>query len=329
MGGLHGLEHGALALIPLLALCDRLDMAGISIPSHPQVRGPAVFLYDGQPGGIGVSRALFDRAEELLNATRAAIASCPCAEGCPACIHSPRCGSGNRPLDKRAAERVLGLILSDEPLPSNHRRREPPVPVLPAAPTTERGPRVLVFDLETQRSAEEVGGWHNTHLMRLALGVIHELGSDGFETYREADASKLIDRLFEADLVVGFNVIGFDYGVLGAYTPRPFDALPTFDLLVELHRKIGRRVSLGHLAESTLGRQKSGDGLQSITWFRGGEIERVEEYCRRDVELLRDLLAFGEREGHLLLRTRDDTLVRLPFDWDLPALARDARAGGA
>ena len=324
MGGLHGVEHSSLALVPLLALCDRFDMAGISTTNHPQVKGPAVFLYDGQPGGTGVSRALFDRAEELFEAARSAVASCECEEGCPSCIHSPRCGAGNRPLDKRATRRVLELVLSDEPLPARRTVREPPLPrLLESAPPAPRTPQILVFDVETQRSAEEVGGWHNTHLMRLALAVVYDWAADRFETYREADASRLIDRLFEADLVVGFNNQRFDYEVLRAYTPRSFHELPTFDLLLELHRKLGHRVSLGHLAEATLGQAKGGDGLQSIEWFRAGQIERVEEYCRKDVELLRDLLTFGEREKHLLIRKKKGPLVRVPFDWDLAERARE------
>jgi DEAD/DEAH box helicase domain-containing protein len=184
----------------------------------------------------------------------------------------------------------------------------------------------LVFDLETQRSAEEVGGWHNTQLMRLALAVVWDEREQRFETYREGQAADLIDRLFGADLVVGFNSRRFDYEVLRAYTTRPLESLPTFDLLEELHRQLGHRVSLAHLAESTLEMSKDGDGLQSIEWFRRGEIERVETYCRRDVELVRDLLAFAAREGHLRIRTRDGTLVRVPTSWDLHARAREARA---
>ena len=327
MGGLHGLEHAALALVPLLALCDRLDMAGISTPSHPQVRGPAVFLYDGQPGGIGISRILFERAEALLEATREAIAECGCDEGCPGCIYSPRCGSGNRPLDKRAALRVVELILSPEPLPVVGPQRTDAPPLAPERPAPEdMEPTVLIFDLETQRSAEEVGGWHNTHLMRLALGVVWDERAGRFETYLEDRAAEFVDRLFEADLVVGFNIRRFDYGVLRAYTTRPLERLPTFDLLDELHRQLGHRVSLAHLAEATLEQTKGGDGLQSIEWFRRGEIERVETYCRRDVELVRDLVSFAAREGHVRIRTRDGTLVRVPTAWDLHARARTARA---
>jgi DEAD/DEAH box helicase domain-containing protein len=323
MGGLHGLEHSALALVPLFALCDRLDMAGISTPSHAQVRGPAVFLYDGQPGGIGISRLMFERAESLLEATRQAVASCGCDQGCPTCIHSPRCGSGNRPLDKRATVRLLDLILSPEPLPSSRSR---PAEALP--PSVESGasptePRVVFFDIETQRSAEEVGGWHNSHLMRLALAVTWDDSTGSFETFREGHAADLVKRLSEADLVVGFNIRRFDYRVLGAYTTEPLESLPTFDLLEELHRHLGHRVSLAHLAESTLGESKSGDGLQSIEWFRRGEFERVEAYCRHDVELVRDLLAFAQREKHLRIRTRDGTLVRVPLRWDVERLVQE------
>jgi DEAD/DEAH box helicase domain-containing protein len=270
---------------------------------------------------------LFERAEALLEATRDAIAECACDEGCPGCIHSPRCGSGNRPLDKRAALRVAELILSPEPLPTVAPERAAEPPLAPEAPTPEETePAVLMFDLETQRSAEEVGGWHNTHLMRLAVAVVWDERAGRFETYREDRASELVDRLFEADLVVGFNIRRFDYGVLRAYTTRPLEKLPTFDLLDELHRQLGHRVSLAHLAEATLEQTKGGDGLQSIEWFRRGEIERVESYCQRDVELVRDLTRFAFREGHVRIRTRDGTLVRVPTAWDLRARAKAARA---
>jgi DEAD/DEAH box helicase domain-containing protein len=300
-------------------------MAGISTVHHPQVKGPAVFLYDGQPGGIGISRALFERAEPLLRATLDAIVRCACEEGCPSCIHSPRCGAGNRPLDQGASQRVLDLVLSGEPLPVGTSREAETEEPIPSRETEEAEPgRVLLLDIETQRSAEEVGGWHNTHLMRLALAVIYDVQEERFETYTEKRATELLDRLFDAELVVGFNIRRFDYGVLGAYAARPLEELVTFDLLEDLHRRLGRRVSLAHLAEETLGEAKGGDGLQAIEWFRAGELEKLETYCRRDVELVRDLMAFGEREGHVRIRTRDGVLVRVPVEWDLPAMTRSA-----
>ncbi|MEE8556250.1 MAG: hypothetical protein V3T14_00005, partial [Myxococcota bacterium] len=106
-----------------------------------------------------------------------------------------------------------------------------------------------------------------------------------------------------------------------AYTTRPLDALPTFDLLEDLHTRLGHRVPLAHLAETTLGRSKGGDGLQSLEWFRNGEIERVERYCRQDVELLQGLLTFAGREGHVRIKTREGTAVRIPVEWSPENLA--------
>jgi DEAD/DEAH box helicase domain-containing protein len=315
MGGIHGMEHAGLALFPLFALCDRFDVAGISIPQHPQVRGPAVFFYDGHPGGVGISRAIYPRLEELLETTREVVSRCDCPDGCPSCIHSPRCGSGNRPLDKRATVRTLELILRDEPLPMSAGANESPPPDRLEQEEPSSPPSVLIFDVETQRSAEEVGGWHNTHLMRLALAVVLDLETGQFETYMEDRVEALIERLFAASLVVGFNIRRFDYSVLRPYTTRDLGTLPTFDLLEDVYQRLGHRLSLDHLAQHTLGRGKSGDGLQSLEWFRRGEIEKVETYCRMDVELVRDLMAFGQREGHVLYRRRSGEIVRLPVDW--------------
>ncbi|MFQ5515320.1 MAG: DEAD/DEAH box helicase [Myxococcota bacterium] len=327
MGGIHGLEHAALALFPLLALCDRFDVAGISIPRHPQVEGPAVFLYDGQPGGIGLSRAVYPRADELLEMARLGVGGCRCESGCPACIHSPRCGAGNRPLDKAATVRTLDWILSDAPLPASAERLEvDEPPPQPSAPPRSP-PGVLVFDIETQRSAEEVGGWRNAQLMRVAIAVTWDCARGRFETFGEPEVETLIERLCEAPLVVGFNSLGFDYRVLAAYAARDLSGLPTLDLLEDIRRRIGHRLSLDHLARCTLGRGKSGDGLQSLEWYRRGEIDRVARYCRDDVVLLRDLLEFGAREGHVRYRHRSGEIVRLAVDWPVPGDV--ARLAGA
>jgi DEAD/DEAH box helicase domain-containing protein len=111
MGSIHASEHAAISLFPLLLLCDRSDIGGISYPQHPQIGGPAVFIYDGFPGGIGLAARAYDQVDNLLETTRALIASCPCGQGCPSCIHSPRCGSGNHPLDKEGAREVLEGLL--------------------------------------------------------------------------------------------------------------------------------------------------------------------------------------------------------------------------
>jgi DEAD/DEAH box helicase domain-containing protein len=163
--------------------------------------------------------------------------------------------------------------------------------------------------------------------MRVAVAAIYDTGAGRYETFDEAHVGELIDRLAAADLVVGFNVRRFDYAVLRGYPGRDPFALPTFDLLEDLHRRIGFRLPLGHLAQETLGLAKSGDGLQSLAWWREGDTARVADYCRRDVEILRALFEYALEHGHLRFRTRGAGLVvRLPARWSASELAESARA---
>lgn len=114
MGGLHAAEHGAIAMMPLHVVCDRWDLGGISTPAHPQVPQPVIFIYDGYPGGVGLSERAYETMEDLLTTTFEMIRDCECEEGCPSCVQSPKCGSGNHPLDKRGALLILGHILGRE-----------------------------------------------------------------------------------------------------------------------------------------------------------------------------------------------------------------------
>jgi len=102
-GGIHGLEHCMIGLLPLFALCDPQDVGGVSHPQHPDLRQPGLFIYDSYPGGVGICEAAFAKLPQLLEAARNQIQDCECADGCPSCIQSPKCGDMNRPLDKRAA----------------------------------------------------------------------------------------------------------------------------------------------------------------------------------------------------------------------------------
>jgi DEAD/DEAH box helicase domain-containing protein len=183
----------------------------------------------------------------------------------------------------------------------------------------------VFFDLETQRSAEEVGGWHNAHLMRVALAVVFDAREERFHAFGEKEVPALLERLAAADLVVGFNVRRFDYAVLRGYTERDLERLPTFDLLDAVHARLGFRDSLGHLATETLGEEKSGDGLAAIGWFREGRSDDLRRYCERDVALLRDLFRFGLEHGFLLFRTRGGERVRLPAPWSLAEVLEAAR----
>jgi DEAD/DEAH box helicase domain-containing protein len=110
-GGLHAAEHAAIAILPLFALCDRNDIGGVSTPSHPDTGKAQIFIYDAYPGGIGIAEKGFDLIAELWQATLKAITECPCQEGCPSCIQSPKCGNNNKPLDKKAAQLLLQGLL--------------------------------------------------------------------------------------------------------------------------------------------------------------------------------------------------------------------------
>lgn len=123
-GGLHALEHASIGLLPLFAMCDRLDIGGLSTPSHEDTGEAQVFIYDGHPGGVGIAEKGFQMLERLWAATRKAVADCPCEDGCPSCVQSPKCGNNNEPLDKAAAVAILDALMQ--------RQREPPRKVAPA-----------------------------------------------------------------------------------------------------------------------------------------------------------------------------------------------------
>ncbi len=112
-GGLHAVEHAAISILPLFALCDRNDIGGLSTPLHPDTGKAQIFIYDAYPGGIGIAEKGFDTITELWEATNRTIIECLCQDGCPSCIQSPKCGNNNKPLDKEAAHILLeGLISS-------------------------------------------------------------------------------------------------------------------------------------------------------------------------------------------------------------------------
>jgi DEAD/DEAH box helicase domain-containing protein len=326
-------------------MCDRDDVGGIAYSHHPQVGKGAIFIYDGYPGGVGLAERAFDVQERLLEAALKLISLCSCEAGCPSCIHSPKCGSGNKPLDKAGAQFVLEALLGKVPLETARTANGEEVSVSsPEKPVAEEPPplRVVFLDIETQRSAEEVGGWSHAHLMGLALAVICETqyrlmarshaGPGGCEepqegarfcTYFESDLEALLEALKRADLVVGFNVIRFDFSVLRGYTHFDFKKLHTFDILEDVQRRLGYRLSLDHLSRTTLGVGKEADGLQSLQWFKEGRLDLVEKYCRRDVEITRNLFQFGQANGYLLFQQKNGHVLRLPVDWDVAKLTRN------
>ncbi len=109
-GSLHAAEHGQIAVLPLIAMCDRWDIGGLSTAFHQQTGRSTIFIYDGHPGGVGITRVGFERFEALVDDALRLISECPCREGCPSCVQSPKCGNLNEPLNKRGATELLGRM---------------------------------------------------------------------------------------------------------------------------------------------------------------------------------------------------------------------------
>lgn len=313
MGTLHASEHVLIGIMPLLVLADRNDIGGVATPFHPQSGKATIFIYDGMPGGAGFSSQAYQQAIELLRTGMKCIERCDCENGCPACVHSPKCGSGNHPMDKSGANYLLGLLASSD-------RETPLIEAVKSQATTTRSKplepsikRYGVFDLETQRSAKEVGGWHNAHHMLVSCGVVYDQLDGRYTVYLENQVDDLITHLKQLDLVVGFNSKRFDYRVLSGYSGFDFNQLPSLDLLELVYKSMGFRLSLDHLAKETLKAQKSGSGLDALQWWQQGEIDKIINYCRKDVEITRALYCFARDKGYLVYRKKDAGRYRVPL----------------
>ncbi|RUM33563.1 MAG: DEAD/DEAH box helicase [Desulfobulbus sp.] len=323
MGGIHALEHAIIGVLPLLVLCDRNDIGGISHPWHDQLEGAAVFIYDGHAGGVGLTRKGFADINQLLEETLQVVKECTCSSGCPSCVHSPKCGSGNRPIDKSSCLHILEWLrkpakTKGSPGSATHRKIPNNIFTKTLAapdPKTPLPENYGVFDVETQLSAQEVGGWHRADKMRISVAVLYTSRDDAFESFTEDRIHQLIDRLFELNIVVGFNNKRFDNKVLSAYTRRRLSTLPSLDILEEIANQLGYRLSLDRLAEHTLGVKKSADGLQALKWFKQGQIEKIARYCTKDVQITHDIFLHGLHNRHLLFRNKAGRIVRLPVNF--------------
>jgi DEAD/DEAH box helicase domain-containing protein len=316
MGGIHAVEHAAIGIMPLMVLADRNDLGGISTPMHEQVGGPAVFIYDGMPGGAGLTMQAFDESEQLLKKTLQTISECECELGCPSCVHSPKCGSGNRPIDKAASIFILeNIINADSPAASE-------VNKLDLKPFGEKIEKPVpepenfgVLDVETRRSAQDVGGWNRADRMGISIAVLYDSRTDQYYDYTQDMIGELAKRLEELDLVIGFNIIGFDYKVLTGVYPYKFKEIPTLDLLKTVHERLGYRLKLDNIAKATLNSAKSADGLKALEWWKEGKLDLITKYCRQDVKVTKDVYLFGKENGYILFTNKEKKKVRLPVNW--------------
>jgi DEAD/DEAH box helicase domain-containing protein len=173
----------------------------------------------------------------------------------------------------------------------------------------------IFFDLETQKSFQEVGGRENMKLLRVSVAVTFSTATNDFKSYTEKEVAALIADLKAADRVIGFNVLGFDYQVLKAYTSERLSDLKTLDLLDDIYNKLGFRVGLDALASATLGANKSADGLVAIQWFREGKIEQLIAYCRDDVAITKQLFEFGRDNRYVAYPDRNQRKQKVNVAW--------------
>lgn len=174
---------------------------------------------------------------------------------------------------------------------------------------------LLVLDLETQLTADEVGGWSNIRDMKLSVAVTYAPNEALYRVYEESDAGRLVSDLRSAEAVVGYNLERFDYEVLRAYTSDPLRDLPTVDMLLDIYHVLGWRAKLDDLAAATLGERKSADGLAAVRWFRQGFVDKVIEYCKRDVELTWRVYDFGRRNRYVTVFDRRLGTRKVPVRW--------------
>ncbi len=376
MAAIHALEHAAIGLLPLKIMADRNDFGGISIPLHPQLGLAAVFIYDGISGGAGLTRQAFAEIKDILQAVHEVLSCCDCEDGCPSCVHSPKCGSGNRPISRLAALSLLDELIKDghegselcaqlciSPAPERFNPElgtrefdsnihhvttvnieEKSLSRIEFSPETSSQESLaqckgqdwtpvppqasyLVFDVETRFSAAEVGGWHRASQMGVSVAVAYDSLQNSYLSFTQDELPKLFRLMRKTGLIVGFNSLRFDYAVLSPFWAEDSGAgegdtmacslakLPSLDLLQRIKERVGYRISLDNLCQATFSEPKSANGLEALRWWKEKRIDKLTEYCRKDVELTRRLYLFGLENGFLLFRNKARQAVRLPVDF--------------
>lgn len=177
-------------------------------------------------------------------------------------------------------------------------------------------PDIVYFDLETQRTANDAGGWDRKRDMGMSIGVTYSTRLGGYRIYQEKDVEQLIRQLVRADLVVGFNVLSFDYEVLMGYTILDLpDQCRTLDILVDVETKLGHRIKLDSLAQASLGVGKTGDGLEALRWWKEGKLYEIAEYCCFDVKVTKLVHEYGLKNRQVHYTDKFNQKKSVKVDW--------------
>ncbi len=175
--------------------------------------------------------------------------------------------------------------------------------------------RYIVLDVETQRGFNEVDR-KKLHLLKVSVACIYDSKTDSYTGFEEKELTRLEEVLKQADLVVGFNVRDFDMEVLAPYFAASVKSFPILDILVEIEKVRGHRVSLQSVAQATLQASKSGSGWDAIRLFKEGRMEELKKYCFDDVKITKEVYEYGLKHGKVsFISNRDYQTYDIPIDW--------------
>lgn len=175
---------------------------------------------------------------------------------------------------------------------------------------------IVYFDLETKRTANDAGGWNRKLDMGMSVGVTYSTRTGSYKIYSEKRVQELIEELMRADLVVGYNIISFDYQVLMGYTILELpEQCRTLDLMVDIEQKLGHRLGLDTISTTSLGVGKIADGLDAIKWYREGKMLQIAEYCCFDVKCTRLVHEFGVQHKRIWYTDRSQQKRFVDVDW--------------
>jgi len=160
----------------------------------------------------------------------------------------------------------------------------------------------IVLDLETQKVFEEVGGRGKNHLLKISVCGIYDYSQDKYLIYEEAELPKMAPLLQSADQIIGFNIKGFDFQVLQPYLNFDIYETPALDLLEEINKALGHRISLETVAQGTLGKGKSGNGKDAVLYYKTGRINELKKYCLDDVKVTRLVYEYALKNKKVLYK---------------------------
>jgi len=182
---------------------------------------------------------------------------------------------------------------------------------------------IVYFDLETQRSFNDVGGFSNKDKMGISVAVTYSTRRGSYEIYGEQDMERLGEELVRADLVVGWNHLQFDYPVLQPYIFHTLaDQTVNLDMMLDVELRIERRLKLDSVASATLGTGKTADGLDALRWWQDykksgsfDHLRKIAEYCAYDVKVTKEVHQYALANGHLKYDDKSGNIVEIAVDW--------------